>query len=190
MLYPTPRPVKKLLLALALLAALALPRPAAAQASSASPTPPPPAWPDHSRLLPAKLRGVPTGLTLTHTPGLVRPQPDATQPGTYAWKHQTSVRAAGADLQVVECGSFIWYDSTGWHPNLHETPAEFARLFECPGGRLRRGHTYTFRRNYRYATAGHLYGGDALWYVLAQDAQGHLYKGWAVVETEAGPAGR
>lgn len=190
MLYPTPHPATARLLPLALLAALVLPRAAVAQAKLARPTPPPPAWPDHSRLLPAKLRGVPVGLTLVHTPGLVQPLPDPTQPGTYAWKHRTSVRAEVADLQVVECGSFIWYDSTGWHPNLHEMPAEFARLFECPGGRLRQGRTYTFRRNYRFATAGHLYGGDALWYVLAKDKQGHLYKGWAVVETDAGPAGR
>lgn len=176
--------MKTLLLPLALLLAA----PAAAQ-STAPTQPAPPAWPDHSRLLPAKLRGVPVGLALVHTPGLVRPEPDPAQPGTYAWKHSTSVRAEVADLQVVECGSFVWYDSTGWRPNLHQTPTEFAQLFACPGGQLRRGQTYTFRRNYRFAPAGQLYGGDALWYVLARDAQGRLYKGWAVVETEPGPAG-
>ncbi|MVN77583.1 hypothetical protein GO988_14710 [Hymenobacter sp. HMF4947] len=190
MLYLTSYPLKTLLLPLALLAAPAQPRPAAAQASPAPLASPPPAWPDRSRLLPAKLRGVPTGLSLFYTPGLVRPVPDATQPGTYVWKHQTSVRAEVADLRILACGSFIWYDSTGWHANLHETPAEFAQLFNCPGGRLRKGHTYTFRRNYRFARAGQLYGGDALWYVLAKDARGRLYKGWAVVETEAGPASR
>ncbi len=175
-----------LLLPLALLAATALPLAAPAQTSPAA-TPPPAAWPDHSRLLPALLRGVPVGLSLVHTPGLVVPQPDSSQPGTFAWKHSTTVRAEVADLQVVACGSFIWYDASGWHANLHETPAEFAQLFDCPGGRLRKGQAYTFRRNYRYAPASQLYGGDALWYVLAQDAQGRLYKGWAVVETEAGP---
>ena len=180
MLTTSSQPARRRLLPLVLLAGLT--PPALAQGSSAAP-----AWPDHSRLLPAKLRGVPTGLILTHTPGFVRPQPEPAQPGTYAWKHSTSVRADVADLQVVECGSYIWYDSTGWHPNLHETPAEFARLFACPRGQLRQGRTYTFRRNYRFAPAGQLYGGDALWYVLARDAQGHLYKGWGVVETEAGP---
>ena len=34
---------------------------------------------------------------------------------------------------------------------------------------------------------GHIRTADALWYVLAKDAQGRLYKGWALVETEAGP---
>lgn len=177
---PPLHPARRLL-PLLLLAGLA--QPTLAQHAPASR-----AWPDHSRLLPAKLRGLPTGLTLTHTPGLVRPQPDPTHPGTYAWKHRTSVRADVATLRIVECGSFIWVDSTGWRPNLHETPTEFARLFACPGGRLRRGQTYTFRRNYRFAPASQLYGGDALWYVLARDAQGHLYKGWSVVETEAGPS--
>ncbi len=183
MLSSSPQSARRCLPPLVLLAGLNLP-------AFAQGTPTATAWPDHSRLLPAKLRGIPTGLTLTHSPGLVHPQPDPAQPGRYAWQHSTSVRADVADLQIVECGSFIWYDSTGWHANLHETPAEFAHLFACPAGQLRRGRTYTFQRNYRFASAGQLYGGDALWYVLARDAQGHLYKGWGVVETEPDASGR
>lgn len=178
--------MKTLLLPLALLATA---RPLAAQSTAppAAAATPPPAWPDRTRALPALLRAVPVGLAMSHDPNPVYPAPDPAQPGVFAWKHTTTVRAEAADLQVVECGSFIWYDATGWRANLHETPAEFAELFECPGGRLRKGRAYTFKRNYRYATADHLYGGDALWYVLAKDAQGRLYKGWALVETEAGP---
>ncbi|GAB2966574.1 hypothetical protein GCM10027048_41420 [Hymenobacter coalescens] len=164
-----------------LLLLLALPLAAAAQA-------PPSAWSDHSRALPDKLRQVPVGLSLWHTPNPNYPEPDSAQPGRYVWKHRTMVRAEVADLEIVECGSFIWYSAAGWQANMRETPAEFAELFDCPQGQLRQGRTYTFGRNYRYASsARQLYGGDALWYILARDKQGRLYKGFGLIETEATP---
>ncbi|MBC6990390.1 hypothetical protein [Hymenobacter sp. BT491] len=144
------------------------------------------AWSDKTRVLPDKLRQVPVGITLWHTPNPNYPQPDSAQAGHYVWKHQTMVRSEVADLQVVECGSFIWYDQQGWKANMRETPEEFAQLFHCPKAELRAGTTYTFAKNYRYATsAKSLYGGDALWYVLAKDKNGNLYKGMGLVETEA-----
>ena len=167
---------------LLLLAALA-----AAPAALLAQTAPPTAWTDHRRALPDKLRQVPVGLTLWHSPNPVYPQPNPEQPGGYVWQHGTSIRSdVNEPLTVVECGSFIWYSEAGWQANLHETPAEFARLFHCPDGRLLPGRTYTFARNYRYAdNAGRLYGGDALWYVLARDKAGRLYKGFGLIETES-----
>ncbi|RSK36217.1 hypothetical protein [Hymenobacter metallilatus] len=145
-----------------------------------------PAWTDHRRVLPDKLRQVPVGLTLWHTPNPNYPEPNPAQPGAYLWKHSTLLRSEVGELTVVECGSFIWYDETGWKQNLTQTPAEFAELFQCPGGRLLTGRTYTFAKNYRYAdNARQLYGGDALWYILARDAAGKLYKGMGLLETEA-----
>jgi len=168
--------MKNLLLPLALLLASATLAPAQQ-----------PAWTDHSRVLPDKLRQVPVGLTLWHTPNPNYPAPDPAQPGQYVWKHSTMVRnELGEPLQIVECGSIIWYSAEGWKANLTETPAEFAELFGCPQGVLRPGVTYTFAKNYRYATSARsLYGGDALWYVLAKDPAGKLYKGFGLIETEA-----
>lgn len=150
-----------------------------------------PAWTDHSRVLPDELRRLPVGLTLWHSPGVVYPVPNPAAPSGYVWKHSTQVRAETADLEVVVCGSYIWYSAAGWQRNLRETPAEFAELFQCPGGKLKRGVTYTFRKNYRYAdSARQLYGGDALWFIIAKDAQGRLYKGYGLVETEAEVPGK
>lgn len=160
-------------------------RPAAAQ-TAATPAPAATAWTNHSRVLPDKLREVPVGLALWHTPNPNYPEPDPAHPGRFVWKHQTIVRADVADLEIVECGSFIWYDARGWQQNMRETPAEFAELFQCPNGRLRQGQTYVFAKNYRYAdSARQLYAGDALWYILARDPQGRLYKGYGLIETEA-----
>jgi hypothetical protein len=168
------------------LAAAAQTAPAATTASAAAPSPPASAWSNHRRVLPDKLRELPVGLSLWHTPNPNYPEPNPERPGGFVWKHQTTVRADVADLEIVECGSFIWYDERGWQQNLRETPAEFAELFGCPRGRLRRDQAYTFARNYRYAdSARQLYGGDALWYILARDPQGRIYKGYGLIETEA-----
>ncbi|UOQ65161.1 hypothetical protein [Hymenobacter volaticus] len=146
----------------------------------------PSAWTDHSRVLPDKLRQVPVGITLWHTPNPIYPEPNPEQPGGYVWKHSTTIRSEVGELEVVECGSFIWYNAEGWKANIKETPAEFAELFRCPGARLQAGQPYTFEKNYRFAdSAQRLYGGDALWYVLAKDKTGKLYKGTGLIETEA-----
>ena len=149
-------------------------------------TPAPTAWTDHTRALPDKLRQVPVGLTLWHTPNPNYPEPNPEKPGGYVWKHSTMIRSEVGELEVVECGSFIWYSAAGWQANMRETPAEFAELFQCPDGRLLPGRTYTFVKNYRFAdNAQRLYGGDALWYILAKDKTGKLYKGMSLIETES-----
>ena len=178
--------MKLLLLLTALTAA---PAALLAQATPPAAPAPNPAWTDHRRVLPDKLRQVPVGLTLWHTPNPVYPKPNPEQPGGFVWQHSTMVRSeVGQELTVVECGSFIWYSEVGWQANLHQNPAEFAGLFQCPNGRLRPGRTYTFAQNYRYAASARgLYGGDALWYVLARDPAGKLYKGFGLIETEATP---
>jgi len=154
-------------------------------AAAAQPTPVP-AWTDRARALPDALRRLPVGLALWHSPNPIHPEANPAAPGGYVWKHRTQVRAETADLQVISCGSYIWYSAAGWQTNLTETPAEFAELFHCPGGKLRKGVTYTFAKNYRYArSARQLYGGDALWFVIAKDARGRLCKGYGLIETEA-----
>ncbi|HEX8426751.1 hypothetical protein [Hymenobacter sp.] len=173
--------MKTLLLLAALMAAPAAPLLAQAPAATSS------AWSNHSRVLPDKLRQVPVGITLWHTPNPVYPVPNPEQPGGYVWKHSTMIRSEVGELEVVECGSFIWYSAEGWKANMKETPAEFADLFRCPGAHLQAGQTYTFEKNYRYAdSAQRLYGGDALWYILAKDKNGKLYKGTGLIETEGG----
>lgn len=136
-------------------------------------------WSDKTRLLPDKLRSLPVGLTLWHTNNPCVPVREG---DTYYWKHATMVRAEVSDLEVVEAGSFIWYDSTGWHPNLRYDVPSFAETFTCSGGRLKQGKTYTYPKNWRFGQK--LYGGDALWYVIARDRAGTYYKGYGLIETE------
>lgn len=140
-------------------------------------------WSDKSRLMPDKLRGLPIGLTLWHTNNPCVPVKEG---DNYLWKHSTMVRADVSDLEFVEAGSFIWYDSTGWHPNLKESVQDFAENFGCPDGKLPQHKVFTFVKNWRFGKQ--LYGGDALWYIIARDKMGKLFKGYGLIETEAKPA--
>ena len=144
------------------------------------------AWTDKTRVLPDKLRRQEDGISLWHGPNPCHPQQNLGEPGKYVWKHSTSVQnRQKGPLRVLEGGSFIWYNAEGWQANIQLSPAEFAEAFGCPGGVLKPGHTYTFRKNYRYADRYSLYGGDALWYVLAKDARGRIFRGMGLVETES-----
>ena len=101
---------------------------------------------------------------------------------TYYWKHSTFATAQNEDLTVMVCGSFIWYDQSGWHNNMSYSPEEFAKAFNCPNAILKKGKTYTYLKNWRFGKQ--LYGGDALWYIIAKDKNGKLYKGYSLIETE------
>jgi hypothetical protein len=142
------------------------------------------AWTNKSRILPDKLRLVPTQLTLNHGPNPNYPElcQDPKVKAKYVWKHSTTVCSPHHDLEVVAAGSFVWYSPSGWQENVQLSKREFARRFDCPQGLLRKGECFTYQKNYRYGND--LYGGDALWYVIARDAEGTHYKGFGIIETE------
>ena len=143
-------------------------------------------WNDKTRVLPDKLRKVPEALIIRHTPNPNFPQESKEtdeSKAAYVWKHSTSVTALDEDLEVVEAGSFIWFSENGWYENVQLTKKEFAKKFNCPNGRLVKGETFVFDRNYRYGDQ--LYGGDALWYVIAKNADGQVFRGISILETES-----
>lgn len=142
-------------------------------------------WTDHTRILPDTLRKVPVTITIYHDPNPNYPVLNDDKgefKGKYIWKHSTFVRSEMEDLEVVTVGSFIWYSEKGWFTNAQYDQAKFAELFNCKNGILKKGKTYIFKKNYRFGDG--LYGGDALWYVLAKDKNGKMYKGIGLIETE------
>jgi hypothetical protein len=142
-------------------------------------------WTDHTRILPDTLRKVPVAITIFHNPNPNYPILNDTKgeyDGKYVWKHSTFVRSEMEDLEVISAGSFIWYSEKGWFTNVQYDKADFEKRFECKNGMLKKGKTYIFKKNYRFGD--NLYGGDALWYVLAKDKNGKIYKGIGLIETE------
>lgn len=143
-------------------------------------------WTNKSRILPDELRKVPVAIFITHTPNPNYPElttPNDNTEYKYVWKHATSVTSVNKDLKVVKAGSYIWYNEDGWKPNVNYNKKDFKNRFDCPKGILKKGETYTFEKNYRWGN--NTYGGDALWYILAEDDEGTLYKGIGLIETES-----
>lgn len=142
------------------------------------------AWTNRSRILPDKLRLIPTTLTLHHSPNPKFPElvAEPNNEANYVWKSSTTVCSPYQELEVVEAGSFIWFSPSGWQQNMLFSKEDFIERFNCPDGILKKGACYTFEKNYRYGNQ--LYGGDALWFVIAKDIEGKLYKGFGIIETE------
>ncbi|MEO0898813.1 MAG: hypothetical protein AAFY71_20540 [Bacteroidota bacterium] len=144
------------------------------------------AWTNKKRVLPDVLRKVPEAILIRHLPNPNYPEPATPEDKTeyaYVWKHSTSITAVDQELTVKYAGSYIWYSEEGWKKNVFYNKKKFAKQFNCPKGVLKKGVTYTFEKNYRYGNQP--YGGDALWYVIAEDKEGNIYKGMSILETEA-----
>ena len=141
-------------------------------------------WTNKNRTLPDELRKVPVAIYIQHNPNPNYPElASEGEDYKYVWKHMTSVISPSKDLKVIKAGSYIWYSEEGWIKNVEYNKRTFAKRFDCPNGLLKAGSKFTFEKNYRYGN--NLYGGDALWYVIASDSSGNIYKGMALIETEA-----
>lgn len=140
-------------------------------------------WTDKSRILPDQLRNVENDIVISHYPSPVYPELNTDTVnfrGKFVWKHSTSIKS-NETLILVKVGSYIW-TSKGWLLNMQLDLAAAEELFGIKKGILLKNKRYTFKHNYRYGNE--IYGGDALWYVLARDKAGKLHKGIAIVETE------
>jgi hypothetical protein len=131
-----------------------------------------------NRLLPKRLRSLPVGILAMHNPNPVHP---VKEDGVYVWKHDTTVKSLVGDLQLVEYGSFIYTDA-GWMLRAVYKPEDFARIYRCPGAKLRKGVVYTDPTSWRRSPQP--IAGDAMWFYIAKDASGRIYKGIAPIETE------
>lgn len=130
-----------------------------------------------NRLFPDKLRDLPNEITAAHYPN---PCYATYEDSMYIWKHNTTIQAK-EDLQIVEYGSFIYTDK-GWYLRVTMTASDFEASYNCKGGLLKKGITYTDNASWRRDKQ--LRGGDAMWYYIAKDKNGRLVKGTAPIETE------
>lgn len=142
-------------------------------------------WPNKTRILPSELRGIPVSIQIWHTnnPNYAEPAEGLVKTKSkYVWRHSTCITSVYQDLEVIKAGSYIWYNKEGWKLNVQYNKLDFTRKFNCPKGVLVKGQGFTFEDNFRFDNQ--LYGGDALWYVIAKDQDGKLYKGIGLIETE------
>jgi polyisoprenoid-binding protein YceI len=132
---------------------------------------------DPNRLLPNKLRGIPFGILAAHSPNPCY----ATREGDkFAWKHNTTI-SVNEDMQLVEYGSFVFTDD-GWYLRVTFTAKDFEEHYGCKNGFLKKGVVYTDPSSWRMQET--MTSGDAMWYYLAKNKNGQIYKGIAPIETE------
>jgi polyisoprenoid-binding protein YceI len=129
------------------------------------------------RLLPKKLRYIPFAITAAHYPN---PCYAEFENGKYVWKHNTTV-TANKNLNIVEYGSFV-YSSKGWYLRVVYTPKDFDEHYGTKNGELKNGVVYSDPSSWRMSDS--LFAGDAMWYYIAKDNAGNLFKGVAPIETE------
>ena len=140
------------------------------------------AWTSKNRILPDKLRGIATALILTHSPNPNYPELNPNKGPKYIWDHTTCIQPMLSNLEIVEVGSFIWTESQGWIQNMNLDARAFKKRFKTKQKLLLQNESYCYEKNIRYGNQ--LFAGDSLWYVLAKDEQGQLFKGIGIIETE------
>lgn len=132
-----------------------------------------------NRLMPEKLRGLDLGIQGSHFPN---PTYATLEDGMYIWKHNTTVKSVSEDLQLLSYGSYIYTDE-GWILRVTYTPADFEKTYHCKDAVLKKGKTYTDPASWRRSES--LTGGDAMWFYIAKNKAGKIFKGTALIETEA-----
>lgn len=131
--------------------------------------------------LPGPLRALEATLVASHFPSPVYATTDDGRTDyRYFWKHNTSVMSPVEEVQVEECGAYIFYNEQ-WNLRVRYGVEDFASLFNCPKGKMKRSQPYTFTDNWR--TDNRLLGGWALWYFIGTTASGKRVCGYARLET-------
>ncbi|MBX2875387.1 MAG: hypothetical protein KTR30_24945 [Saprospiraceae bacterium] len=130
--------------------------------------------------LPEKLAALPQKLKVGHFPSPVLASTDPDEPGTYFWKHNSTLFSAQEDATIVEGGAYIYYNDQ-WNLRVSMSAKEFAKLFGVQKGLMKAGQPYTFVDNWRRDSR--LYGGWAMWYVIAELPSGERVCGIGKLDT-------
>ena len=135
------------------------------------------------------LEGLPTGLTVQHTPNPAHWQEHGRSGRRYTWPFTTTVTASGKEsVTIIEFGSLTrvgdhWVLATFTHAPF--TSKDFARWYQCPDGRVDPGHPCSDPQNWFGADS--MRASELRWYYIGVTAKGQRVKGDAIVSLEATP---
>lgn len=131
--------------------------------------------------LPEPLQELEAALVASHFPNPVYATTDDRQKDfLYFWKHNTTVLSPAEDVQIEECGAYLFYNNQ-WNLRIRYGSKDFASLFNCPRGKMKKGQPYTFPDNWR--TDNRLSGGWAMWYFIGTTASGKRVCGYEKLDT-------
>lgn len=130
--------------------------------------------------LPEKFADLEPMITVDHFPSPVLASTDPNEPGTYFWKHTTTVFSPSSNIQIEEGGAYIFYNNQ-WNLRVSYTSKEFSKFFNIPKAMMKAGEPYSFVENWRRDTR--LYGGWAMWYVIGKTEDGKRVYGIGKLDT-------
>lgn len=130
--------------------------------------------------LPDKFDDLEALVEMTHFPSPVMASTDCDEPGTYFWKHTSTVFSPNENLTVLEGGAYIYYNDQ-WNLRVAMPAKEFSKHFNIPKGEMKAGQPYTFVDNWRRDAS--LRGGWAMWYIIAETASGEKVYGVGKLDT-------
>jgi alpha-tubulin suppressor-like RCC1 family protein len=134
-----------------------------------------------------ELEGLPTGLTVTHTPNPVKARVGGPSGRRYAWVFGTTVTPTGSDtVTITEFGFFVWIED-GWvFSNFTGRPftgEHFAEWYGCPDARILPDHECTDGSGWGSRDA--LQASRTRWYYIGVTSSGQRVKGEAILEVLA-----
>ncbi|MEM6806675.1 MAG: hypothetical protein AAF696_35065, partial [Bacteroidota bacterium] len=130
--------------------------------------------------LPDKFEGLEAFLTVDNFPNPVLASTDPDEPGTYFWKHTTTLFSPTEDITIEEGGAYLFYNNQ-WNLRVAMTAKKFSKLYDIPKGKMKAGQPYCFVDNWR--TDSRLYGGWAMWYVIGKTTSGKRVYGVGKLDT-------
>jgi hypothetical protein len=132
--------------------------------------------------LPEKLENIPDGIEVINIPDTVRAAKIEGDTNNYYWFHKTSVKALNEDLEITEFGAYHW-DYGDWEfgtvTGKPFTKKDFEDWYNCKSGKLIKGKEYTDKKN--WSRLPELQNSIVLWYYLAKNEKGEIFKGTAMV---------
>ena len=128
-------------------------------------------------LIPEKLENLPRLLLVQHFPKINDP---IQIKDTYYWKHATSVLSNESEVEIVEYGAYLYYNST-WNLRRSYPLKDLDKTFGTKRAILLQGQPYTWNDNWR--TDNRLFGGWALWYFIGKTSDGKLVCGYETIHT-------
>lgn len=134
--------------------------------------------------LPEKLKGIPDGIIVKHSPDIVFAEKTGTDTTTmYAWNFATTLKSIGRDLEIVEFGAYTMYNGQWVLTTITGKPftnKDFREWYNCKKGKLKSGKEYSDKSNW-YSNPL-LQESKALWYYIGMSKEGELYKGASLIE--------
>ena len=130
--------------------------------------------------LPERFDGLKESLLVNHFPNPVHPTTDDDSKYNYLWKHTTSVMSLEDEIQIEACGAYLFYNDQ-WNLRVNYPVKDFAKLFDCKKGVMKKGQPYTFKDNWRSSDS--LFGGWAMWYFIGTNEAGEKVFGIGRIDT-------